>query len=799
MEKAYIDIGDSGGEEEKIDLINKKEVLDLLKKIEEEESANENNSEQENEKKKSKTKKQKMENLEKRMIELENANKSTKFKIPTGRRKTKGNQSKNDQSTTSTLSTMPTLPIKTTKDTPTKSNIDSIELRSQLQPQKANTLKWKKATNGGTSSKDMTKSNSIEQSLIFENDQQQWIDKYAPKTLQGIICNICLCMYIFCLLVCLKLKKKKTSELNTQINKTHYFNLSSGNWGTSNVLILIGPPGCGKTSVVECMSRHIQSRIITWPSEDEESHVYSHHLWTWKQHWKEMKDQSNFINNNEAIDIEYCNNRKENSPINRLQRLLQQSCHIWKDKHGVPQVHIFHIHDLPGLTSTHSGGSKKSDNDFIGDAMLQTMVLRACQSSKHIIVFELTSEYEGVQNDLNVFGPQILSHPRVQIIRMNPVNLNLLKACLQHILQLALSKSTLKLSVKALKNIMSDPMIAQIITNCRGDLRNAIQSLQLLFQSRNINTSANADANTNTNTNTNSDANTNSQKTLSHWKEETYSLFHALGKILYAKTNADLSPEECVMRCGMTSNQFCSLLFENFPDFFIFNQNIVSDSQLQRFTDTLHALCDADVCLAALDHFKFHDTSFFSKYCESEDFGQSLYPSFYPVSIASRGYLLSQPLHLDTPVILRNNGPRHSTSKQVIRGSVDKQCQKLQNELKDECKWFLEDCNSIDSHHSISLFNSCNLTLFCTETLPFLSFFTSHPLFRSSSSSSFDQLSLITAANSYSTKYEWKALPKSRFDGFHNNACNNLKANVLNTLTHEPADNIEEIEDSDKD
>merc|ERR1712048_1492615 len=60
-------------------------------------------------------------------------------------------------------------------------------------------------------------------------------------------------------------------------------------------------------------------------------------------------------------------------------------------------------------------------------------------------------------------------------------------------------------------------------------------------------------------------------------REESLSLFHSLGKVLYAKK--EMEAEECIERSDLDCIMFNDLLFENFGDFFVFNQHFLSNKQ----------------------------------------------------------------------------------------------------------------------------------------------------------------------------------------------------------------------------
>merc|ERR1712079_200435 len=106
--------------------------------------------------------------------------------------------------------------------------------------------------------------------------------------------------------------------------------------------------------------------------------------------------------------------------------------------------------------------------------------------------------------------------------------------------------------------------------------------------------------------------------------QRNLSIFHSLGKILYAKKERALSPEDVIERSDVDCVVFNSLLFENFGDFFIYNESFWGNIHIQdakevdefgfqiemgsspsaedvvfdKYVNTLEYFADADLCCA---------------------------------------------------------------------------------------------------------------------------------------------------------------------------------------------------------
>ncbi len=68
-------------------------------------------------------------------------------------------------------------------------------------------------------------------------------------------------------------------------------------------------------------------------------------------------------------------------------------------------------------------------------------------------------------------------------------------------------------------------------------------------------------------------------------KEETLSLFHSLGKILYVKKK--IEPEVVIEKSGLDCIMFNDLLYENFRDFFMYNTHFMTNKNIRIYHKNL--------------------------------------------------------------------------------------------------------------------------------------------------------------------------------------------------------------------
>ena len=526
---------------------------------------------------------------------------------------------------------------------------------------------FKKPSNGNKSN------NTIDKHVKKKLQTQQWIDKYAPKKVED--------MYIH---------KRKLNEIENWFKNAL---MQLNNIGKNNIqfkytraiLFLMGNSGIGKTSIIRCLCNRYNCKLYSWPnSNHDSSDITVHH--------------NKFIN----FDDTYQNNFKKEyyrdsmslgyqSELTKLKQFLSSNSKFNSVLNKSNQTRkVTLIESIPSL---YNMDAKKEFEQLIDNV---------CNTTRNMVIFEITTSFEGTkENDLSKFGANIQFHSRVQRINMNAVNKTLTKKCIQNILQ-----------CERLYQYVDTKFIDNIIESCNGDLRNSIQTCQIkLVQKLDVNDSPN-DNRMKPRTKRGKGkskrgtisklSKINVSKTLNIGGRDTnLSIFHSIGKILYAKSLVSLiyvyvtwvcidnivgvfieemGIEEIIERSSVDCVVFNDLMYENFGDFFVYNENINGnhDKLFELYCNTLDSMSDADICCEYYNKLRYQDTSVdLTSNVNNAQLGSQLYPSLYSASIACMGYLNShnQPCKLKIPGI-KKQGLRQ------LRGSQYKISNKLNNELK---------------------------------------------------------------------------------------------------------------------
>lgn len=228
--------------------------------------------------------------------------------------------------------------------------------------------------------------------------------------------------------------------------------------------------------------------------------------------------------------------------------------------------------------------------------------------------------------------------------------------------------------------------------------------------------------------------------------------------------------DEAIERSDVDCIVFNDLMYENFGDFFIFNENFINkeNEMLNLYYKTLNNFADADLCCQSYNLLKYHDTSTdLRSTVNHPQFGSQLYPALYPATIACRGYLNShkKPCKLVIP------GKRGSFKQ--LRGSQNKLMNNLKNELNETIDNILNmECNKIKDnnnnnknsiHLELRKIKISNNTSLYIDVLPFITYFKQQTIINEYNLN-LNALSMISTINRYSNKFNDRLLPQYRFE-----------------------------------
>ena len=577
-----------------------------------------------------------------------------------------------------------------------------------------------------------------------------------------------------------------------------------------SVLFLVGQSGVGKTSTVQCLCQKYNAKLLYYPSTDGNIKAYGQSIWD--------NDDTHYMtfNSRRTIDI------RDDSQMDKFDIFLNRSKRFQS---------LSLMNGLGGNTGGNTSGKSINDNKsnrftkerqvilitelpYVGkDRFLhrfREIIEKMCRSTRHIVIFEITTEFESTRDDLQVFGLNVTTHQRVSKITFNAVNKTLMTKRLNNILE----AERLKPLISNTKELIDD-----VIEGAHGDLRNAIQTLQM----RVVELSYSDDTESNLKSNGKSKGKSNGKsikKRASKRKkvavstlksenvgggEQNLSIFHSLGKVLYAKKEID--PEIAIERSDVDCVTFNSLLFENFGDFFIYNELFWSneaeddspkqvdefgfeiatgpskeDEVFEKYTNTLGYFADADLCCASYQRLRYSDTSTdLRSTCNNIQFGSQLYPAIYGASIGSRGYLVSH----DEPPKVRMSG-NWKGKMMAFRGSTEKKIKSLKKELQStledtlmaKCTKYGEDGESLgEGQLGLARTLMCHPTSLYVDVLPMVSNIRDRSTLERECGIGNLCSSLVRESNWYSMKYDKKTFTTSRLEFVQKSIAHNQKPN----------------------
>ncbi|KAI8051789.1 Rad17 cell cycle checkpoint protein-domain-containing protein [Thamnidium elegans] len=335
-----------------------------------------------------------------------------------------------------------------------------------------------------------------------------WIDKYAPKSVFEIGVN-----------------KLKIKAVENALKQSAIVN------GMIKLLILTGPTGCGKSTLVRLLCRKYGFEITEWITPERNWSVQFGHMGSFRQ----------FMD--KAIGFNTLDNNNTNSKK------------------------VILMDDIPDLLV------ESVKKEYFN-------ILQSClNSSKKFLIIMIASDAYTVNDDYavsrkvnhaRVVAPDSLKiDPRVEFIEFNPLTkINMLKI------------------VSSIKNregmSISHDYLDSLVEDSNGDIRSAINALQFL---------------SNTNKRTKLSAPTKLTETIDFDKHiSKLPLFHAVGKVLYAKRNADNTleskPDHIINKLPVDNDYFIDYIHQNCIGFF---QNI------QDCSDALEDLGFADALRSEFD------------------------------------------------------------------------------------------------------------------------------------------------------------------------------------------------------
>ncbi|XP_059132208.1 cell cycle checkpoint protein RAD17 [Peromyscus eremicus] len=403
----------------------------------------------------------------------------------------------------------------------------------------------------------------VETSKEYLSDNEPWVDKYKPETQHELAVH-----------------KKKIEEVEAWL-KAEVIEMKPKQGGS--ILLITGPPGCGKTTTVKILSKEHGIQVQEWvnpvfPDFQKDDSKELLHLES-KVYIVPYQSQIAVFNDFLLRATKY----------NKLQMLGDD---LTTDKK------IILVEDLP--------------NQFYRDSHALHEILRKyVQIGRCPLVFIISDSVSGDNNQRLLFPKKIQEECSISNISFNPVAPTIMMKFLNRIVTIEASKSGGRVVVP------DKTSLELLCQGCSGDIRSAINSLQfssskgennLWSKKKRMSLKSDAAISKSKQRRKHKNALENQEIQAIGGKDVSLFLFRALGKILYSKraplTEVDsprlpahlseherdtllVQPEEIVEMSHMPGDFFNLYLHQNYIDFFVEVDDLVRASEFLSFADVL--------------------------------------------------------------------------------------------------------------------------------------------------------------------------------------------------------------------
>ncbi|KFO75710.1 Cell cycle checkpoint protein RAD17, partial [Cuculus canorus] len=400
-----------------------------------------------------------------------------------------------------------------------------------------------------------------------QSQNEPWIDRYKPETQND-----------------LAVQKKKIQEVETWL-KTHIFQRQPKQGGS--VLLLTGPPGCGKTATIQILAKDLGVQVQEWTNpisldftKEDIRNMFDH-------------DPSFHTFPSQAQAALFQDFLLRANKYNKLQMLGDPSENDKK---------LILIEDIPNLFYRDPGS-------------LHEILRRFVRTSRCPLIFIISDNFSGDGNQRLLFPVEIIQELCISNISFKPIAPTNMMKVLNRI-------ATTEANMNREKNYALDRTSLELLCRgCSGDIRSAINSLQFSsmkdcqlekeFWSRKKSSSAlkcGAAAVSTVRKKNKTDSSEDQEMQAIGGKDASIFLFHALGKIIYCKREpvsesefpplpAHLSayrrdtlliqPEDIVEKSHMSGSMFNLYLHQNYVDFFSDIDDVVRASEYLSTADVL--------------------------------------------------------------------------------------------------------------------------------------------------------------------------------------------------------------------
>ncbi|NXS31783.1 RAD17 protein, partial [Pomatostomus ruficeps] len=397
------------------------------------------------------------------------------------------------------------------------------------------------------------------------HDELLWVERYKPETQND-----------------LAVQKKKVEEVETWL-KTHMFQRQPKQGGS--VLLLTGPPGCGKTATLQILARDLGLQVQEWinPLSLDFTKEDLRNMFGYDSNFPAFPSQAQT-----ALFQDFLLRANK---YNQLQMLGESSENDKK---------LILVEDIPNQFYREPGS-------------LHEILRRFVRTSRCPLVFIISDNFSGDSNQRSLFPAEILEELCISNISFKPVAPTNVMKVLNRI-------AAAEASVSREKSCAFDRTSLELLCRgCSGDIRSAINSLQFSSttdcwldkdfwskRKKNFALKHEKAGESKVRMKSKRDASEDQEIQAIGSKDASIFLFHALGKIIYCKREAVsespalpahlsehrrdtllIQPEEIVEKSHMSGSTFNLYLHQNYVDFFFDIDDVVRASEYLSAADVL--------------------------------------------------------------------------------------------------------------------------------------------------------------------------------------------------------------------